>query len=82
MLLGVEGHIHGTAGDHRLVARRTNDLIGGQEIEAFFMVAESSGGFKCRKEAGLVRKYAGHGQEECTNDAFANGHIYTASLTA
>src|ERR1017187_6575864 len=31
-LSGVESHIDGTPADHRLVARRTDDLVGGKEV--------------------------------------------------
>ena len=61
---GIVGHIDRAAGDDGLLAPGVEHLVGGDQVEAFGLLAERGLGLEGRKDAGLLRDQGRAGQRE------------------
>src|ERR1017187_1176429 len=71
--LGIVGHIHGAAGDHRLLAPRAQQLIGREQEESARLFADGDAALQYRKDAALLGQQRGGGQGEGAKNRLTHG---------
>src|SRR5205807_873240 len=78
----VEGHVHGTARDHVLLAPRPQHLVGGHQVVSAGLVAKRGSSFQSRENRGLLGDQSCPGKGNQAKDGLTHWYIaYLLSLT-
>ena len=74
-LSGIERHVDGPARDHGLLAPRPQHLVGGDQVVAVRLLAQTGDALQNRKDSGLLGDQRRAGHQGCQEELLAHGNL-------